>query len=236
MDELAGLAQGQKWPELLEAAESAAAGDPLWLDPHRMTWQALGGLGPTYQRARAAVVAEVRALVGRLPGLAKLTFSDGTPLADEATRSWLEEEVGKAGGGARRTAPAAGEASAARIAQVKELLGAGQVAEALRASREGAAGAGSERERFLLRLDVARLLVGSGLKALALATYQDLDREAQERELDDWEPALAAECLRGLIGAARAMSEDPRGSSPDLVMSYRRLSRLDPESANDLWP
>jgi type VI secretion system protein VasJ len=236
-DELAALAQGQKWADLLQAAEDAAAGDPLWLDPHRLSWQALGGLGPAHQRARAAIVAEVRALVGRLPGLPKLAFSNGAPLADAATRSWLEEEVGKAAGGAPRAAgPAAGEASAARIAEAKELLAAGQVAEALRVAREGAAGAGSERERFVLRLGVARLFVASGLKALALATYQDLDREAQERDLDAWEPALAAECLRGLIAAARAMSEDPRGASPDLVLSYRRLSRLDPESAHDLWP
>jgi type VI secretion system protein VasJ len=236
-DQLAALVQGQKWAELLEAAETAAAEAPLWLDPHRMAWQALGGLGPSHQAARAALVAEVRSLVGRLPGLPRLSFSDGTPLADAQTQSWLEDEVGKPSGGAPRAASAAAsEASAARLAEAKEHLGGGRVADGLRAIQDGAASGRSERERFLFRLEAARLFVASGLKALALATYQQLDRVAQDRGLDDWDPDLAAECLRGLISAARAMSEDPRGVSQDLVMSYRRLSRLDPASANELWP
>ncbi len=235
-DALQGLLQGQQWAELLEAAEGAVAEDPLWLDPHRLAWQALGALGPAHQRAQQAVVAEVRTLVGRLPALAGLAFSDGSPCADPATQAWLQDEVGKAAAGGGRPSGGAGEAAAARLAEARERLSGGQTADGLASAREAVAAAGFERERFLVRLEAARMFVAAGLNALALATYQELDRQAQERGLDDWEPALSVECLRGLVAAARALPDDPRGASPDLVMSHRRLSRLDPATAHELWP
>jgi type VI secretion system protein VasJ len=236
-DALLEALQGQRWAELIEGAESAAGEDPLWLDPHRMTWQALGALGPAHEKARAAVVAEVRTFTGRLPGLASLAFSDGSPLADPATRAWLEEAAGaSAPAGARPAAGGLDEAAAAALARAKELFGAGPSAEALHAAREVAAGGRSERERFLLRLEVARLYVASGLQPLALASFQELAREAQERGLDAWEPGLAAEALRGLVATARAVGDDPRGGPPDLATSYRRLCRLDPAAAYEVWP
>ncbi|MBI5069887.1 MAG: type VI secretion system protein TssA [Deltaproteobacteria bacterium] len=235
-DTLLGLLQGQQWGDLLEAAEAAAAEDPLWLDPHRLSWLALGALGAAHEKARQAVVAEVRSLVSRLPALPGLTFSDGSPCADPATQAWLEEEVGKAPARGSRPSGGLSEAATTRLASAREQLSAGQTAEGLGAAREAAAAASSERERFLVRLEAARLYAGAGLNGLALATYQELDRQAQEGGLDDWEPALSVECLRGLIATARILADDPRGASPDLVMSHRRLSRLDPASAHELWP
>jgi type VI secretion system protein VasJ len=232
------LLQAQNWAELLSAAESACAEFPLWLDPHRYAWQAMGGLGAGHQKGRDAVVAELRSLVGRLPGLLALSFSNGTPLADQATRDWLEEQAG-AGGGKGRAAGAGdalSEGAAAKLAEAKTLLGAAQVAQGLQAVQEAVGAARNDRERFRVRLEAARLYVSAGLKALAQGAYQDLDREAQARALDAWEPALAAECLRGLIAATRALPQDPRGVSPDLVASYRRLCGLDPASANEVWP
>jgi len=233
---LQALLQGQQWAELLEAAEAAVAEDPLWLDPHRLAWQALGAMGPAHRKAQQAIVAEVRTLVGRLPALPGLAFSDGSPCADPATQAWLEEEVGKAAARGSRPSGGAGEAATAKLAEARERLSGGQTAEGLGSAREAVAAAGSERERFLVRLEAARMFVAAGLDGLALATYQELDRQAQEQGLDDWEPALSVECLRGLVAAARALPDDPRGASPDLVMSHRRLSRLDPATAHELWP
>jgi len=235
-DTLLGLLQGQQWADLLEAAEGAVAEDPLWLDPHRLAWQALGALGPAHQKAQQAVVAEVRTLVGRLPALPGLAFSDGSPCADPATQAWLEEEVGRAPARGARPAGGVAEAATARLAEARERLSGGQTADGLALARDAVAAAGFERERFLVRLETARMFGAAGLTGLALATYQELDRQAQERGLDDWEPALSVECLRGLLTTARLLRDDPRGASPDLVMSHRRLSRLDPASAHELWP
>ncbi len=231
------LASNQRWAALLEEAESAAARNRFWLDLQRLVWQALAGLGAAHERARDAVAAEVRVLVGRMPTLATLSFSDGTPLADPQTRAWLDEQVAAPAGGApARAVAAGGEEVAAKAEEAKKLLAGGQVPAALARLRDAVASGRSGRERFLLRLELARLCSGAGLTAVAKATYEELDREASAHALERWEPALAAECLKGLIASARALAKDPRGALPDVAEPYRRLCRLDPAAAHEVWP
>lgn len=71
-------------------AEAHAQAFPLWLDLQRIAARARarGGDGAD---ARREVETAVRALLARLPGLDALTFADGTPFADDATRAWLGE-------------------------------------------------------------------------------------------------------------------------------------------------
>jgi type VI secretion system protein VasJ len=231
---LAEQAAGTDRAALLEAAEGAAAESPFWIDPHRVAWEVLDAMGATHHPARDAVAAELGGLLARMPGLSALAFDDGSPLADAQTQAWIEAQLATgSGGGASGSRPSA---AARRTAGARDLLVAGQLPAALAAAREAVAGAQSERERFAVRLEVARLFTGAGLHALAQSSYAELDREAQARGLDAWEPALAAECLRGLIVSTQALSADPRGVSPDLVMSYRRLCRLDPALAHEVWP
>ena len=231
LQEQAAGADREAWRE---AAEGASADSPLWLDAQRHAWQALDALGERYAAARDAVAGELRALLGRLPGLPRLAFDDGSPLADPETQAWLGKVVGAAPAGGAGDGP--GAEAAERLARARQLLEAGDVAAALAATRAGAAAAAGERERFLVRLEVGRILAAAGLQALAQATFAELDREAQARGLDAWEPSLAAACLRGLIASGRALADDPRGVSLDLVVSYRRLCRLDPASAHEVWP
>jgi type VI secretion system protein VasJ len=235
-NQLATLAANQKWLELLEETESAATKLRFWLDLHRMSWQALSALGASHERARDAVVAEVRSLLGRMPQLVTLSFADGSPLADPQTRTWLEEQVQAAPAGAPRREAAADGAGAERLEAAKKLLAASQPADALAVLRDEAAVRRSGRERFVVRAETARLCAGAGLTAIAKALYQELDREATAHRLEEWEPALAAECLKGLIASARALAKDPRGALPDLTEPYKRLCRIDPAAAHEVWP
>jgi type VI secretion system protein VasJ len=110
------------------------------------------------------------------------------------------------------------------------------VPEALGALRAIAAARPDGRGRFAARLELAKAAAGAGLVALAKATYDELDREALEHRLDDWEPALAAEVLKGLVSATRSLANDPRGAREALVAQYQRLCRLDPAAAHQVWP
>ena len=57
-------------------------------------------MGPAAANMRSAVIDEVLAFVKRLPGVEQLTFSDGTPFADEATKAWLATcQAERSGGG-----------------------------------------------------------------------------------------------------------------------------------------
>ena len=235
--QLAVLAQNQKWSALVEEAEGALLQYRFCLDLHRHTAQALGALGGGHARAREAVLIEVRALLGRMPAVATLAFSDGSPLADAQTRTWLDEEVapraaGPAGGGASSEDASVAEA----IAGARKQLAGGQMAEALAALRALAAGRPDGRDRFRIRLELAKAAAGAGLMAVARATYDELDREAVAHRLDEWEPALAAEVLKGLITATRSLGNDPRAVKDGLVPQYQRLCRVDPAAAHEVWP
>jgi type VI secretion system protein VasJ len=236
------LAQNQKWTALLEESESALSQSRFWLDLHRMTSQALAALGSANDRARAAVAAEVRTLLDRMPTLASLSFSDGTPFADAQTRTWLDEEVARKPAGDAAQGASSGEGEAPdpaileRISRAKKLFGGGKAREALAEFQGYVATRPSRRAQFRARLDLARACAGAGLMAIAKATYEELDRDAVAHGIDEWEPALAAECLKGLIAAARALAKDPRGVTTTLEARYQRLCRLDPAAAHEVWP
>jgi type VI secretion system protein VasJ len=236
-NQLNAIFGNQKWQALIEEAESALFTCRFALDLHRMTHQALAGLGSGYDRARDAVAIEVRSLLSRMPQLPTLSFSDGTPFADPQTKAWIEEIAPKGGGGAKRAAEgAADEASQAKMDEARKLLGASQVAEALALLQSVVTSAPPGRRRFLARLELARLCSGGGLMPVAQAVYEELEKEAALHGLDEWEPELVSECLKGLIACTRALSKDPRGASKDFTPQYKRLCRLDPAAAHEVWP
>ncbi len=86
------MARAGRWPELLDASESALGTVPqrFALDLQRWTAAALAALGHTH--ARTAVLAELAALLRRMPALPTLQARDGTPLADPETLAFLTAE------------------------------------------------------------------------------------------------------------------------------------------------
>ena len=71
----------------LELCEDAVTDSLFWLDGHRIAAQALRSMG--HASAAAAIRAQTAALPSRLPSLVHLSFKDGTPFAEPATRHWL---------------------------------------------------------------------------------------------------------------------------------------------------
>ncbi|HEY0132415.1 MAG TPA: type VI secretion system protein TssA [Nannocystis sp.] len=86
------MARAGRWAELLDASESALAQAPqrFALDLQRFSAAALGALD--HKLARTAVLAEVTALLRRMPTLPTLQARDGTPLADSETLAFLAAE------------------------------------------------------------------------------------------------------------------------------------------------
>jgi type VI secretion system protein VasJ len=231
------LAKNGRWAALLEEAESALPRHRFALDLQRATFEALSGLGRGHERAARAVVVEVRSLLGRMPELVEMAFVDGTPLASSETRAWLTDVILPP---AAKNAPEvallpSGEANS-RLGKLRDLVKEVGAARALALSKETILAAPSGREKFLLRLELARACRAGGLNAVAKGLFEELAREAAVNGLDSFEPALAAEALKGLIGAARALGNDPRGAVADLANYHRRLCSLDPAAAQEVWP
>lgn len=233
-DRCRSLAAQSSWNELLEEAEDRVAEFPFWIDLHRMSDQALGGLGPDYAVARRAVRAETAALMTRLPGLSDLRFSDGTPFADELTRRWISAEL----------FPAAADTAAARTSPAdrpdwlsvlgergRALIDEGKPAEAFGLIQEGARTASTGRERFLAEMELVRLCLDAGQLKPALARSELLDEQIRRFSLEEWEPRL---CLEALRLYEVALDQSARGSGPSAPEMarraeavYNRLCRLD---------
>lgn len=229
------LAGDGNWPQLLTEAEGQFDATPLWLDMQRYVALALKNLGPMYAAAYSAVVFEIVALRQRLPALFDLSFKDNTPLADGATKSWLDEVGGQIGGGGGGGGGGSNQdAVSAALAEARKLLGEAKGPEAVARLSSQADASASRRDRFRAQLALGEVFLDLGKPSLALSLLEGLEATIAQHHVEDWEPDLAAKAYQGLytamgrkIGTAKPAPEEGRRLD-DL---FARLCRLDPQAA-----
>jgi type VI secretion system protein VasJ len=221
-----------KWDALLEESESVLSQFRFCLDLNRLSFECLRALGDTYAGARQVLVAELAALLRRMPGLPALSAADGSALADAATRTWIEREVlASADGGA----PSVADPEAEAMGEVQALLRGGKPAEGIELARTLIDAAPHGRARVGRRLALAQSCLETGQAVLARGMFAALERELRERDLLAWEPDLAARCLEGLVRAIRdAKKAGHAYEGADAV--YERLCAVDPAAAARLAP
>jgi type VI secretion system protein VasJ len=233
-DRCRSLMEQASWSELLSEAESRVAEFPFWLDLHRMSDQALAGLGPSYAAARGAVKAELISLLNRLPELIELQFADGQPFADEATRRWISTDLFPAGE-EKVAAAAAPDLQSDFLADLRQqsraLLREGRPEEAMRLMQEAMRAASTERHKFLAQLELARLCLEAGQMKLALAHFEMLDEQMVRFVLELWEPELCVEALQAYWDALNQAAQASRQVTPEMARRadsiYNRLCKLD---------
>lgn len=242
---LEGLFQAGQWADLLQGSEGAF-GEPsgtFWLDLQRYTVAALEGLDASGQgRGPAAVKAEVGALLSRFSNLAGLQFSDGTPFATEATRTWLEEITKTAEGMPTLPTASAGRGaespvlSEADAAEVRKLFAAKKLAAALDILQRGIERAPTARATFQTRLAAARLCLEAEQTPWARTLLEELLRDMEAFTFERWEPETAVEVLQLLaVGYARLAkdrkTENREGLRDEIETIKGRLFRLDMRAA-----
>ncbi len=232
---LEALATAGQWMELLNTAESLSGQYIFWFDLQRWAALALDRMGALFLEARAVVGAEAHAFIQRFPALVELKFADGTPFADAATVSWLEEEAKKhgaaTGGGGSSQVDEEERLVAERFAEAKELASAGKTLEALALGSQLADRGADVRTRFRGRLAVAQMALSGGKPDVAHAVLEGLLDLASLHELDAWEPRLAAQLYGALLACRRAgAGAEGSGHLPDAEL-FTRLCRVDPAAA-----
>lgn len=229
-DQFALIASNGKWAALIEETESALMQFRFCLDLHRLTGQALAGLGHT--DALAALAGELGALLKRMPSLPELRAADGSPLADDETREWLSETVATSTGGSSGGGASAGDGADPEVmAEARKLMTQGKAPEAIRAAQASVEAATRPRHRFVRRLDLAEMCLAGGQARLARGIFGSLEREVAELGLSEWEPALAARCLEGVVKSIRAATQKGAPADPAADLAFERLCRLDPAAA-----
>jgi type VI secretion system protein VasJ len=229
--EISALAEQKQWDKVLEIAEGSLRKSMYLLDLHRHVHAALGHLGESCRAAQAAVEGELASLIRRVPVLPDLKFQDGTPFADELTRSFLSG-VGR-GTGTASSAPADARDDPPReeLEAASGLIAAGNTDQAIDAFHALLARIGQGRDRFRARLVMARACASAGSDALAVALFEGLVADLDRHGLDEWEPALASECLAGYHQLLKSLVARDKEMAQAAAVVYRRLCRVDPKRA-----
>lgn len=231
----------QSWLELLEQADGlfSRGACHLWLDLQWYIHQALIRLGNHYDAWAYIIAQDVKGLLLRLPGLELLVFNDGTPFADEVTRNWLHQQVmDNPVDWHDDTRPTTGTAGDDDILQLEP--------EALRlADSDGPEAALSwlqqrpdiitPRNRWLIRLLMARVAEQYGRNDMALHLLGELTATAALLTLAHWQPELLfevnARSLKLLRVKAGRTETDRARLQPEMERLLAGLIAIDPARA-----
>ena len=231
----------KKYAQLIPEVEESFSKSPFWLDAHRLTANALEGLGASHAPARQTVINELALFLRRLPEALHLKYSDATPWANDQTRLWIEQEVmavkdTKGRAGAMNLA-AAGEEAPWVVAQAeaKQLAAKGKITEALALFHDGYAQSSAQRARFCWGLMQARFCLDAGLAHVALPQLEYLDQMSVRFSLEEWEPNLSMEVARVLLVCYAQTAEKNKKLkeplAPKVEQLFARICRLDLNAA-----
>jgi len=236
------LAHGE-WNSLVDEVESNFSERIFAFDLQRHCVHALAQMGEKFSAARQVIVAELAALLRRLPEVVELRFSHSAPFADPVTKSWIEAQVlsllvpsGHVADQNNRSGAGEGVQeldSATSVA--RRLVETGKLQEAVALFKEGIAKTSQRRLRFLWRLQLARLCMESGKPQLALPQLMSLDEDVSRFALEEWEPELSLEVVHQLFLCRQKLAAGIQEMRPDVERQlqelYQRLCRLDVNAA-----
>jgi type VI secretion system protein VasJ len=212
--------------DALIAAEDLVWTAPFCLDAYGMTAAILEKMDRGFDAAKRTVVGVLIYLTTRYPKLLELSFADGRPFAGDELRGLIG--VGQGAGGSGASAP---DAMANAINQARGLIGAGKAFDALDLLAQTQRRASSGRQKAHWHLAQAQFCIDYGYVAAAVPLLEHLDRIAEDKGLETWEPELACAIadlrMRALMHPdAQILLADERGRTA-LETTKGRLARLD---------
>jgi len=219
----------QSWSELLDQVERmyAEGVNHFWLDLQWYLYQALSHQAAPQDSWADIVKRDLGMFLERLPGLELLHWNDGSPFADETTRDWITQHV--SGNRPQQWLPAPKavltQADAEILSLEDEALAQAdsdgvEVALAWLAARPGVH---SGRQRWLLRLLMARVAEQYGKSDLAVHLLGELDTTAQLHALAVWEPELNFEVKARLLKLLRLKAQRNDADKPALARRNEAL-------------
>ncbi|MEG6214932.1 type VI secretion system protein TssA [Enterobacter quasihormaechei] len=225
----------QSWMEILEQADStfSRGANHLWLD---LQWYIHQALIKSGQEVLADIItADLKGLLLRLCGLETLAFNDGTPFADEITLNWINQSVmDQMSSWRNEPVTTVCETNNDILALEPEALEKADT-DGLDATLhwiQTRPGMDSTKDKWLLRLLMARVAEQKGKNELALHLLGELDGAAQSITLTQWTPALLFEVksrrLRLLRMKAAHSETDKSRLQPEMDQLLAGLIALDP--------
>jgi type VI secretion system protein VasJ len=230
----------KNWTELVEQASQmyCEGVNHFWLDLQWYLWQGLSHGGQPWEAWSDSVIHDLRFMLKRLPGLEQLAWNDGTPFADEVTTGWIAEKVNE-DALVFRDEPATvtnTQADDVLLLETEAMeKGDSDGPEAALSWLQTRPGSDTPRQRWLIRLLMARVAEQYGRNDMALHLLGELTASAPRLTLGDWEPALLFEVqarrLKLLRMKAGRSETDKARLMPEMDALLAGLIAIDPARA-----
>ncbi|MGC6031687.1 type VI secretion system domain-containing protein, partial [Enterobacter kobei] len=186
----------------------------------------------------AIIQDDLKGLLRRLPGLQALAFNDGSPFADDVTLNWIHQQVMNDATDWQEpsltTASTTENDILALEAEAQEKADSDGVEVALTWLQQRP-GVVTPRERWLMQLLMARLAEQYGKNTLSLHLLGELNTQAGNLTLQQWEPELLFEVkarkLKLLRLQAGRSEADKTRLQPEMDLLLAGLVTLDPARA-----
>jgi type VI secretion system protein VasJ len=226
---LKDLCESGKWKDLLDASETRIPQFPFWLDLSHYVVESLKHLGE--KALSEEIEGETAIYVKRLHGIERLSFSDGTPFADQETRDWIKDLYKKT----ENRAPTVIQNTILQqqidqeLARARSIAREGNLSAALQNFKNKITGASSERDRFLWQISLCDFLSQSKYIQFAVPYFQELIRCIDVYRIAEWEPALAVEAFVVVLSGLSVYGGE--GNTILVRDVLNRLILLDPSKA-----
>ncbi|MCK5099191.1 MAG: type VI secretion system protein TssA, partial [Desulfobacteraceae bacterium] len=225
------LYDGSNWEDLIDSCESKVKQYLFWLDLSRYVAEGMEELG--HEGAKRAIEAETLLFVQRLKGIEQMCFSDGTPFADTATQEWIRGLSEKNSDNGSKSDSGQGDSIKQLISeQMKEaqiLIKKKKPDLAIALLMEHATKSASDRERFLWKMSVCRVLINLKKIQIASSYIDDLLECVEKYKLEIWEPDNAIEALSLALTGLRLQKKVQHESLIESII--KKISMLDPITA-----
>ena len=221
---------------LVTELEKTLARSSFWLEGHYLVVKTLRAMGGEYDHAAKTVIRELNNFLSRLPELAALSFSDGTPFASDQAQLWIESEVMVSAEGESDSAVSSGSAEPwdSVLADAKKVSVGGDSDAAINMINEGLANAGCGRSQAYWRCALAELLIQMGNASAASSILEQVSRQTEASGLVDWEPQLPARIYKLLFQSyqkqQKGKKDDP-ALAQKVEQSFSQLCWFDPVTA-----
>lgn len=228
---ITGFYDSGKWQELADFCESKVKQYIFWLDLSRYVAESMEQLG--HQTVSDVVAQETSLFIQLVPGIEKLSFSDGISFADSGTKEWLREFSNKKSPGTSKITSEQTDSVKQTILEqmgnAQKLIKEKKLDSALTLFFEPMSNSSSQRERFLWELGLCRLLINSKQIKIASFYIEDIITILEKYKLEIWEPDIAIDALALVLTGLRLQKKDQH---KDLIESIiNKISMLDPLKA-----
>jgi type VI secretion system protein VasJ len=226
---------------LLEAAESKVVEFTFWLDLNRYAAEALTGLGDQYEKAKDAVCQETAFFLNRLSGLEGLTFSDGTPFADNETKEWIKDigfsDVTEMAAPVIPISPSGEDGQeknfmAEEIANAHMLAKRKKLKDAVELLSDNLKKSVSDKEKLLWRIGLSQVLIGSKKADMTMPHLEHILSDIENYKLEKWDPDIALNGYKTVLAALKTQKDDDAKSKAKDILG--KIAKLDAVEALNL--